>query len=97
MDYLLLLKELIYFTLPHNQNYEKSKEIIWLWVTKKIVRDNSKTHKSTEIHQLIENAQVKILALTSYWPFLNPSEYLIGTIKEKIRSKNGSDRLFHTS
>ena len=54
------------------------------------VWDNTKTHKSIEIHQLIENTQVKILTPTPYWPCLNPSEHLIGAIKKKIRSKNGN-------
>ena len=50
-----------------------------------IVWDNSSIHKSSEIHRFIEGSNARILTITPYNPWLNPTEHLIGTIKSKVK------------
>ena len=51
-----------------------------------IALDNSSIYKSSDIHRFIEGSNSRILTITPYNPWLNPTEHLIGTIKSKVKA-----------
>ena len=52
-----------------------------------IVCDNASIHKLLEIREFIKNSGVTILTIVPYFPWLNPTEHLIGSIKSKMKQQ----------
>ena len=52
-----------------------------------IVHDNASIHKSSEIQEFIKESGITILTIIPYFPCLNPTEHLIGSIKSKIKQQ----------
>ena len=51
------------------------------------VGDNAKIHKSKETESFLKDTNCRLLTITPYSPWLNPAEYFIGAVKNKLKEK----------
>ena len=49
-----------------------------------LVMDNNSIHNASEVQAYFKSTKVSWLAIAQYWPWLNPCEKLIGSIKQII-------------
>ena len=57
-----------------------------------LIWDNTQVHKSKVLKDFILKGKKKLLTITSYSLWLNPTEQLIGWIKARVRNKISSGR-----
>ena len=50
-----------------------------------LVGDNAITHKSIEVQKFIEGSWIRVITINPLSPWLNPCEYLIAYIKNKVK------------
>ena len=72
-------------SIMNQESNEHSKRSLLVW-------DNAQVHKSKALKDFILKAKMKLLTITSYSPWLNPTEQLIGWIKARVRNEINSGR-----